>query len=493
MASSVEVEPEPSEPIMDAAAQQFERDLELLEDEQDETEAQRIAREDREDRDEMDKWMAGEDAARATATAATKQLAMLATTVDECDEVAASRAKELLCAERDRLAAAAQAFADQEREAILHHYKIEQVLRRKAGAQQEAMRQAAALEAARVVNEESLKKTELQRLEAAAQEAARAANEESLKRAELQRLEAESKATEARLARQLQEEDPLRARDTAEPDKRADWLEETLTALGAIPGLVVTAEALQPPSFVFIHGAVQAVEQATGFPQGLFGRAEADGVLEATATKEQKVAYLTKLVDCLSYALGSPHHGCKPSLLTNANNVLAGRDPRRTNLMLLVLCEVASGATEVWPKALGWALETERQVNAHRARESLRRERAAAAAAAAAADGRGRGRRRVTTAKALPWMGPMEINLAAQQQQQQQQQQQRQQMQQQQPQKPLAGADHQNGAAMIKNGFFAGGCCPPVPALVHHSLLEDYTKLVAGGWGSTAAAAAATT
>ena len=98
-----------------------------------------------------------------------------------------------------------------------------------------------------------------------------------------------------------------------------DWIQQTQATLGTLvkkPKL--SDNLLKKPPFRFIHDVVAAVTQSTGFAQGLFAADEMDA--KAIKDKDAKIAYLTKVIDCVGFAVGSP-------VPVNPKKVVAGHGP----------------------------------------------------------------------------------------------------------------------------------------------------------------------
>ena len=95
----------------------------------------------------------------------------------------------------------------------------------------------------------------------------------------------------------------------------------------------LTEKLLSKPPFRFLHDVVTAVITSQGVLTGLYQDDEMHS--ENVKEKEAKIRYLEKLIDCLSFALGGPPLGAKPS------KIVSGQEPGKTNELLQALARVA--------------------------------------------------------------------------------------------------------------------------------------------------------
>lgn len=105
------------------------------------------------------------------------------------------------------------------------------------------------------------------------------------------------------------------------------------------------------PPFRFVHDAVTAVTDATGFLRGAFSGPELE---PKSMERDEKLHYLTKLLDLLGKALGKP-------LGVDPMKVAAGKDPEMTNYMLQVRPSQARGAQRGGPDARAGKLASEQR------------------------------------------------------------------------------------------------------------------------------------
>lgn len=109
----------------------------------------------------------------------------------------------------------------------------------------------------------------------------------------------------------------------------AEVLKRTKTTLGAIitkPPL--TDKLLQRPPFKYLHDIITEVMKTTGYFKGLFTADELDH--SKITNKEQKVAFLQKVIDVVIMASGE-------SLKVRPSKVVSGHEAERTNELLQTL------------------------------------------------------------------------------------------------------------------------------------------------------------
>ncbi|KAJ1444969.1 microtubule-binding protein MIP-T3-domain-containing protein [Pelagophyceae sp. CCMP2097] len=111
---------------------------------------------------------------------------------------------------------------------------------------------------------------------------------------------------------------------------------------------VLKEKLLSKPPFRFLHDVITAVTKATGFAEGLYGPEELDAA--AIGGKEQKLAYLAKIISCVGICKGS-------AVDVRAPKVVAGLEPEGTNLLLQALAEVAGDSQLDFGAAVRLALD----------------------------------------------------------------------------------------------------------------------------------------
>eukprot|EP00798_Chlamydomonas_sp_ICE-L_P011176 gene11176-18789_t len=97
---------------------------------------------------------------------------------------------------------------------------------------------------------------------------------------------------------------------------------------------------LKPP-FRFLHDVISAVQAGTGFAPGLYSGDELDA--KAIQDKEQKVAFLGKMIDVVSIVAGQ-------AVPAKPLKIVAGLEPENTNIFLQMLgraCRQSNGADAV--------------------------------------------------------------------------------------------------------------------------------------------------
>lgn len=148
------------------------------------------------------------------------------------------------------------------------------------------------------------------------------------------------------------------------------WIAETQATLGAlIKRPKLTVPLLSKPPFRFLHDIVSEVTKVTSFAEGLYDEMESNssnikvGAAAAAAAarraraqcvyswrdrcsvalagparaqdKDSKIAYLQKITDCVSFALGT-------KIDVRPSKVVAGMEPQATNLLLQALAAAAT-------------------------------------------------------------------------------------------------------------------------------------------------------
>ena len=95
----------------------------------------------------------------------------------------------------------------------------------------------------------------------------------------------------------------------------------------------MTDKLLNKPPFRFLHDAVTQVLTATGYAPGLYSDLELDS--SNVKDKSSKIAFLQKIVDCLSFDL-------QMELTSRPAKIVAGLQPEETNRMLQFLAIAAT-------------------------------------------------------------------------------------------------------------------------------------------------------
>ncbi len=119
-------------------------------------------------------------------------------------------------------------------------------------------------------------------------------------------------------------------------------IERTKASLGRLVSKPpMRDKLLSRPPFRFVHDAVTAVTDATGYLRGAFSGPELE---PKSMERDEKLHFLTKLLDLLAKSLGKP-------LGVDPMKVAAGKEPEMTNYMLQVRPSRGDG------QAIGWNAE----------------------------------------------------------------------------------------------------------------------------------------
>lgn len=96
---------------------------------------------------------------------------------------------------------------------------------------------------------------------------------------------------------------------------------------------------LSKPPFRFLHDAISAVQEATGFPSGLFTDEEMDS--NNLKEKQPKITYLDKIINVVGIVLGVY---CP----AKSGKIVAGLEPEDTNRFLQMLGLACQRYAELW-------------------------------------------------------------------------------------------------------------------------------------------------
>ena len=94
----------------------------------------------------------------------------------------------------------------------------------------------------------------------------------------------------------------------------------------------MSEKLLSKPPYRFLHDIVMRLETKTGFAAGLFEGDERNGKIK---DRDLKVAFLTKLINCISFHLNV-------SIAARPAKIVAGMEPELTNEMLQYLAFAAT-------------------------------------------------------------------------------------------------------------------------------------------------------
>ncbi|DBA84111.1 TPA: hypothetical protein ACH3X1_006588 [Trebouxia sp. C0004] len=100
----------------------------------------------------------------------------------------------------------------------------------------------------------------------------------------------------------------------------------------------LTEALLKKPPFRFLHDVISEVQRNTGFAPGLYTGAELDA--KAIQDKDGKMAYLQKMIDCITNTLGE-------QVLAKPAKIVAGLEPDHTNTFLQMLARAAAQMVQV--------------------------------------------------------------------------------------------------------------------------------------------------
>jgi len=108
-------------------------------------------------------------------------------------------------------------------------------------------------------------------------------------------------------------------------------IKKTQDALGKIikrPPL--TEKLLNKPPFRFLHDVVMEVVRTTSFGKGLYNETETDS--KNVTVKEDKLRFLQKLIDCVTFASGE-------TVTARPSKIIAGHEPEKTNELLQLIAK----------------------------------------------------------------------------------------------------------------------------------------------------------
>ena len=89
---------------------------------------------------------------------------------------------------------------------------------------------------------------------------------------------------------------------------------------------------LSRPPFRYLHDVISEVISSTGFGKGLYNKEESNA--DNIKDKEAKVAYLTKMIDCVGLS-------ANVYVKVNPLKIVAGLEPEDTNVFLQTLGKAA--------------------------------------------------------------------------------------------------------------------------------------------------------
>ena len=118
-------------------------------------------------------------------------------------------------------------------------------------------------------------------------------------------------------------------------DEEVQVTKEALKGIVPGPKPPLSTKLLTRPPFRYLQDLINAVTQSTGFGHGLFEGLKAEGDSKTT-TREYKIEYVNRLMDCIGLGLGRSLHFCSASM------VVAGSECEKTNRMLQNLSQVAT-------------------------------------------------------------------------------------------------------------------------------------------------------
>ncbi|KAJ3001849.1 TRAF3-interacting protein 1, partial [Thoreauomyces humboldtii] len=110
-------------------------------------------------------------------------------------------------------------------------------------------------------------------------------------------------------------------------------LEDSVKKTADILGRLITKPPLTPkllskPPFRYLHDLISEVLAGSGFAKGLYDDVESNS--DNVKDKDAKIAYLTKMIDCVAIATGV-------EVKANPQKIVAGMDPEDTNFFLQLL------------------------------------------------------------------------------------------------------------------------------------------------------------
>jgi len=128
-------------------------------------------------------------------------------------------------------------------------------------------------------------------------------------------------------------------------------IRKTQDALNFIRRPALSTKLLSQPPFKFIHDIVtELMKTLDDLPKRLFTGKELDR--NGFSTKEEKMAYLEKLVQWTSLLAGR-------KVDVNTRSILSGKEPEKTNVLLQVLgkaIKISEGEPVRWSGCAYWTL-----------------------------------------------------------------------------------------------------------------------------------------